>query len=44
MIRLDREPSLQPAEVFWDLVHFNDAGRKLATRLVIDKLSASNAR
>lgn len=39
IIRLDREPALQPAEVFWDLVHLNDDGRRLATRLVIDELA-----
>ena len=44
IIRLDREPVLQPAEVFWDLVHLNDDGRRIATGLVIDHLSAPPAR
>ena len=44
LIRLDQESALQPAEVFWDLVHLNDDGRRLATRLVIAQLSALPAR
>ena len=44
LIRLDQEPALQPAEVFWDLVHLNDDGRGFATRLVIDRLLAAPAR
>ena len=44
MIRLDQEPALQSAEAFWDLVHLNDDGRRLATRLVIAQLSALPAR
>ena len=44
IIRLDREPALQPAEVFWDLVHLNDDGRRIATRLVIEDLTASAPR
>ena len=44
IIRLDREAALQPAEVFWDLVHLNDDGRRLATRLVIGQLSPATAR
>ena len=44
LIRLDREPALQPAEVFWDLVHLNDDGRRIATRLVIDRLAPASAR
>ena len=39
IIRLDRAPALQSAEVFWDLVHLNDDGRRLATRLVIEQLT-----
>lgn len=39
IIRLDRVPALQSAEVFWDLVHLNDDGHRLATRLVIDELA-----
>ena len=44
VIRLDREPALQPAEVFWDLVHLNDDGRRIATRLVVGQLSTASAR
>ena len=44
VIRLDQEPALQPAEVFWDLVHLNDAGRGIATRLLIARLSAKTTR
>ena len=39
MIRLDRVPELQPAEVFWDLVHLNDSGRRIATRIVTEQLA-----
>ncbi|MEO7319684.1 MAG: hypothetical protein ABIZ56_11900 [Chthoniobacteraceae bacterium] len=39
MIRLDQEPALQPAEVYWDLVHLNDDGRRIATRRVIEQLA-----
>ena len=44
MIRLDQEPALQPAEVYWDLVHLNDDGRRLATRRLIEQLSPEAAR
>ena len=44
MIRLDRVPELQPAEVFWDLVHLNDSGRRIATRIIIEQLSAATLR
>jgi hypothetical protein len=44
LIRLDQEPALQPATVFWDLVHLNDDGRRLATQYVIDRLSVAPAR
>ena len=44
VIRLDRELALQSAEVFWDLVHLNDDGRRVATRLVIQQISAAGAR
>lgn len=44
MIRLDHEPALRNAEVFWDLVHLNDDGRRFATRLVSAELSAPPAR
>ena len=44
LIRLDREPAMQSAEVFWDLVHLNDDGRRIATRLVAGELSAPAAR
>ena len=44
ILRLDREPSLQPAEIFWDLVHLNDDGNRLATRIVAEHLSAASAR
>ena len=40
VLRLDQDPALQSADVFWDLVHLNDEGRRLATGLVIDHLSA----
>lgn len=43
IIRLDQEPALQPAEVFWDLYHLNDAGRRIATRLVLGQISAVTA-
>jgi len=39
MLRLDQDPALQPAGVFWDLVHLNDDGRKIATRLVLNALT-----
>jgi hypothetical protein len=39
IIRLDREPALQTADVFWDLVHLNDSGRRIATRLVIAQIA-----
>lgn len=41
IVRLDHDPALQPAEVYWDLVHLNDDGRKLATRLVLNALASS---
>ena len=44
MIRLDQEPALQPSEVFWDLVHLNDDGRRLATRRLIEQLIPNTAR
>ena len=44
LIRLDREPALQPADVFWDLVHLNDDGHRIATRLVVEQLTARAAR
>lgn len=44
MIRLDHEPALQPAEIFWDLVHFNDDGRRIATRRVVEQLSVEATR
>ena len=44
MVRLDQEPALQPAEVYWDLVHLNDDGRRLATRRLIEQLPPSAAR
>ena len=44
IVRLDRELPLQPAEVFWDLVHLNDDGNHIATRLVVEQFSAASAR
>lgn len=44
MIRLDQEPALQPAEVYWDLVHLNDDGRRIATRRLIEQLAVKTAR
>lgn len=44
MIRLDQVAELQPAEVFWDLVHLNDDGRRIATRLVVGQLSTATTR
>ena len=44
VLRLDQDPALQSADVFWDLVHLNDDGRRSATSLVIDHLSAPPAR
>ena len=44
IIRLDREPALQSAEVFWDLVHLNDDGHRIATRLVVGQLSVPPVR
>lgn len=44
VLRLDQHPALQSAEVFWDLVHLNDDGRRIATGLVMDHLSAPPAR
>lgn len=44
VLRLDQHPALQSAEVFWDLVHLNDDGRRIATGLVIDHLSVPPAR
>ena len=44
IVRLDREPALQPAEVFWDLVHLNDDGRRIATRRLIEQLSSVSPR
>ena len=44
MIRLDQEPALQPTEVYWDLVHLNDDGRRIATRRLIEQLSSEAAR
>ena len=41
MIRLDQATGLQSAEVFWDLVHLNDDGHRIATRLVLEQLSPS---
>lgn len=38
LIRLDQDPALQHAEVFWDLVHLNDEGRRIATRRLIAQL------
>ena len=38
IVRLDRDPALQPAEIYWDLVHLNNDGRKIATQLVADSL------
>ena len=41
IVRLDHDPALQPAEVYWDLVHLNNDGRKIATRLIADSLTAA---
>jgi hypothetical protein len=37
-IRLDQEPSLQKDDFFWDLVHINADGQKVATCRLIEQL------
>lgn len=38
ILRLDKEPALHEPAVFWDLVHLNDDGRRLATSLLLKQL------
>lgn len=44
LIRLDRAPTLQSSDVFWDLVHLNDAGRAIATDLMLRSFERGDAR
>jgi hypothetical protein len=40
-VRLDLEAQLQSNEYFWDVVHMNTAGQKLATDIFLDRINNS---
>lgn len=43
-IRLDTMPELKSNELYWDLVHLNEPGQAIASKIVLERLAAAGIR